>query len=707
MLAGRVLPPILQALPPHTSVPPVATFFNVPRRYVKSNMQVGYNASPSSSAEDLKSPRSLRKSSRIHELRSSATTSPVQPTKEDQLPSPASPSPRASKKRIAHFEADLSESPTDSRVPASASSTGSGELSGHICLCQPEPKIPRPRNAFILYRQHHQHAIVARNPGLSNPEISKIIGENWKAEPEDTKKIWQDLAQVEKLKHQEQYPDYRYQPRRLGKSGSVSYTPGHVTVEKYRCPRCGGRSIKTPNSPFLNTPTLPLPDLSAGHTPTTRFLTMSNLSLESPATRRPAPGPSGPNSIQAPPSAREDAMYSPGMMTPDGKRRRMNNYPSSTNGRRPEASYHGQYTRRESLPPTQMHHSPPNTATTPPPRTPRDAHSSSLDLNLLVPLQHDQSRSVEAMVMSVPYNVKIKVLGRITPALKEPGPSSPAIAIRGAIIAVEGDDLVAVKQLAKWLEEFLAKDRDYAPRVAEPPRQPAPDATSVSFEEYLDLIREWHGKSKEMVKWITTPVTPPGSPSSTSVTSTFPSSETPNDKEHKSNDKHKDKDVVMKDGKSKTTTAAAGSAVTPPASPATSPSPGPKPVIILPTYQLRASDAYAFKIPIQDVYSPMDHWQWMATLWRGTVGPDLTIYVKGAGEGAGAGVGGGSAGGAGSGVGLGRGAGGKLVELNEEGRCLTVVREGKGNQGRFAESALRRVGFEVGEWVRGIGGRAA
>ncbi|KAJ4158515.1 uncharacterized protein LMH87_009038 [Akanthomyces muscarius] len=54
-----------------------------------------------------------------------------------------------------------------------------------ICLCTPTPKIPRPRNAFILYRQHHQSQVTADNPKLSNPEISKIIGEKWKHEAED------------------------------------------------------------------------------------------------------------------------------------------------------------------------------------------------------------------------------------------------------------------------------------------------------------------------------------------------------------------------------------------------------------------------------------------------------------------------------------------------------------------------------------------
>lgn len=83
---------------------------------------------------------------------------------------------------------------------------------GQFCLCQPDPKIPRPRNgkvsriqfeahdlidlAFILYRQHYQAAVVAQNPGLANPEISKIIGEHWRALPDETKDEWKALAEV-------------------------------------------------------------------------------------------------------------------------------------------------------------------------------------------------------------------------------------------------------------------------------------------------------------------------------------------------------------------------------------------------------------------------------------------------------------------------------------------------------------------------------
>jgi hypothetical protein len=67
----------------------------------------------------------------------------------------------------------------------------------HLCL-RPFSLIPLTILcvAFILYRQHHQQAITARNPGLNNPDISKIIGEQWKAEGDEQKKVWQDLAQV-------------------------------------------------------------------------------------------------------------------------------------------------------------------------------------------------------------------------------------------------------------------------------------------------------------------------------------------------------------------------------------------------------------------------------------------------------------------------------------------------------------------------------
>jgi hypothetical protein len=50
--------------------------------------------------------------------------------------------------------------------------------------------------AFILYRQHHQATVVQQNPGLANPEISKVIGDHWRSSPPDVKNHWKCLADV-------------------------------------------------------------------------------------------------------------------------------------------------------------------------------------------------------------------------------------------------------------------------------------------------------------------------------------------------------------------------------------------------------------------------------------------------------------------------------------------------------------------------------
>ncbi|MDN6541874.1 MAG: HMG-box domain-containing protein, partial [Tetragenococcus koreensis] len=95
----------------------------------------------------------------------------------------------------------------------------------HQCQCTPSGHVPRPRNAFILYRQHHHSKVVSENPGKTNPEISKIIGEKWRSLPSDEKEYWVKLGDEEKKTHLEKFPDYRYQPRRSNKKGQAQFCP--------------------------------------------------------------------------------------------------------------------------------------------------------------------------------------------------------------------------------------------------------------------------------------------------------------------------------------------------------------------------------------------------------------------------------------------------------------------------------------------------
>ena len=158
------LPPIAQSPSSSSSFSsspqvPVVTFFNVPRRYVKTSMQGG-NKIPASPMDDSKSKasRNLRKSSRIHETRSAPTSScAVERTKKEESTLPASTSPRATRKRLASLievpGREESGSPVEEVPPPSATSTtaASPDYAGHVCLCQPEPKIPRPRNGKHVF----------------------------------------------------------------------------------------------------------------------------------------------------------------------------------------------------------------------------------------------------------------------------------------------------------------------------------------------------------------------------------------------------------------------------------------------------------------------------------------------------------------------------------------------------------------------------
>lgn len=77
--------------------------------------------------------------------------------------------------------------------------------------------IPRPRNAFILFRQHLHYQLFpkhALNSFQTNNEISREIGKRWRELPQAEKQVWQDLAAREKELHKLKYPEYRYAPRK-------------------------------------------------------------------------------------------------------------------------------------------------------------------------------------------------------------------------------------------------------------------------------------------------------------------------------------------------------------------------------------------------------------------------------------------------------------------------------------------------------------
>lgn len=298
--------------------------------------------------------------------------------------------------------------------------------------------------------------------------------------------------------------------------------------------------------------------------------------------------------------------------------------------------------------------------------------------------------------MSIPFLNKIKVISKIAPPLQPPGPTSPAIECRGPVIAVEGTDPKLIADVGRYLESCLSKEdgilvrtwsddekRKSIPKRVDgdvsmagttsrpntPPEDPKEDNQSFILE-YLDSIRAWHPKSAEITKFITT----------------IPHLSKPSTPRHYS--MHPENHSREPSSSSKLDS--------PQCSPTSTPQPLPSieekkpallPVALLPNgYSLTNADRAASRIPIDDAYAPVDHWQWMATLWRGIIGVDLTIYVNSGPRDD-------------DGRNVAPALGGAGVDVRTDARAIVLQCQ----NGRVEEKMLRRAGFEVGEWVRGLG----
>lgn len=75
-------------------------------------------------------------------------------------------------------------------------------------------KVPRPPNAFIIYRKDWHPKIVSENPGVHNNAISVIIGNKWRAESQAVKDEYKMKADMAKEQHASLHPNYQYQPRK-------------------------------------------------------------------------------------------------------------------------------------------------------------------------------------------------------------------------------------------------------------------------------------------------------------------------------------------------------------------------------------------------------------------------------------------------------------------------------------------------------------
>lgn len=295
-------------------------------------------------------------------------------------------------------------------------------------------------------------------------------------------------------------------------------------------------------------------------------------------------------------------------------------------------------------------------------------------------------QSIDEAIMSMPFEAKLAILRKIAPP-KTLDKHVP----RGPLIAIEGDNAEAVAGLARWLSETLRKDNELSVSLLDTPDVASKGIKDEAMAEYHMLVAQWLGKSKRIMRDLEYEVSTQLENTksiSMDISTTPPPRPAASGREVDEN--YDDEDTPTKSSTNNNTTTQVDSA-NPTAAPspkktsitdvmevdnAADSKPTTKPIAILPLFSLHASNTYACRIPLTDTYAPNDHWSWNATQWRGVVGPDLTIYLKDGEE------------------------KGKMVEQIDEER-LVVVR--KAVDAEIDGSTLRRVGFEVGEWVRAFG----
>ncbi|KEF57784.1 uncharacterized protein A1O9_05704 [Exophiala aquamarina CBS 119918] len=376
------------------------------------------------------------------------------------------------------------------------------------------------------HETHQQSSIIAQNPGIPNPEVSKIIGEQWRHLSTKAKEEWNMLAEAEKARHQEQYPGYRYHPRRSGRVSNQPSASGPSSAESQEpCAKCGGKPIL--NSAYSTQ--LPNPKSTqqsmATQIPGKRGYVVSGPHgqiIHGQPTVSPEHLAQQKSFVEAYPFSRVDprliyavpptAQRAPPSDSQDPKRRRYNNngvyvpagqpYPEPTYSY-PHSPMNNAYTRGEAMqqlhaqqlpaqrihgmqptkaaimsPPRGVYPHPPQLQPVRPPHPHQRARSTVALPPIETVLSHapikasstsSQRSGVEAMIMSIPVLNKIKVLSQISGPLPTPGLTSPKPQVRGAIIAIEGMDASSVNSITISLADQLGREGNFAVKTFDGP----------------------------------------------------------------------------------------------------------------------------------------------------------------------------------------------------------------------------------------------
>ena len=204
------------------------------------------------------------------------------------------------------------------------------------------------------------------------------------------------------------------------------------------------------------------------------------------------------------------------------------------------------------------------------------------------------------------------MLSKICQLVPTPGRRNPRGEVRGAVIAVEGANASLVDEIGHSLEKGMvacgevslktwSNDSGHPSENMDEGHKEAgaKNSDDTLFKSYTDTVLSWRQKSRDIKSHVTGGC---------------------------DNDAASGKDTERN---TRIAEAQSTEACTPPEEDRSPTAAAKTPVALVKGgYSLTLSDAYASAMPTSDKYSPLDHWHWMASMWRATVCPDLVVYVR-------------------------------------------------------------------------------
>ncbi|EIW52457.1 uncharacterized protein TRAVEDRAFT_67477 [Trametes versicolor FP-101664 SS1] len=141
-----------------------------------------------------------------------------------------------------------------------------------------EKKIPRPPNAWILYRKDTVARLKKEDStvysSMNQKLLSKIIGPMWHDAPAEVRREYKELAIVKLAEHMQMYPGYVYRPRTkaqkeaLQKAKTIAAKEKRARAAEEKTAKAASRATsarapRTRNAPSENDPPPPDPSQSA------------------------------------------------------------------------------------------------------------------------------------------------------------------------------------------------------------------------------------------------------------------------------------------------------------------------------------------------------------------------------------------------------------------------------------------------------------